>query len=100
MKGGRQEVSLPGTFENYCFQPGSIVHELFHALGFWHEHTREDRDEYIEILWDNMHSNCKTQFEIQKPQMLVGDYDYASAMHYRSVKTVQFLKNHTYSRTC
>lgn len=53
--GGQQVVSLrlPG-----CMKHGIIVHELLHALGFNHEHTRQDRDDYVKIIWDNMH-RCK-----------------------------------------
>ena len=35
-----------------------IMHELGHVIGFFHEHQRADRDEFVEILWDNV-MNCK-----------------------------------------
>lgn len=33
---------------------GSIVHEIMHALGFHHEHTRKDREQYVRVLHHNI----------------------------------------------
>ena len=30
------------------------THELFHLLGRYHEHSRQDRDRYIQIQWANI----------------------------------------------
>jgi hypothetical protein len=51
-KGGNQSVSISRASE--CVSKGIIMHELLHALGLWHEHTRTDRDNYIEIIYHNV----------------------------------------------
>ncbi|KAF0876539.1 ASTL metalloendopeptidase, partial [Crocuta crocuta] len=50
--GGMQVVSLAPT----CLQkgPGIVLHELMHVLGFWHEHSRADRDHYIRVNWNEI----------------------------------------------
>lgn len=45
-----QELSLGPT----CNDKATIMHELMHAAGFWHEHSRTDRNQYVEVLWENI----------------------------------------------
>jgi len=62
---------------------GAVLHELGHALGLEHEHTRPDRDAWIRINWDNVEPRKRHNFDLAPPgTRLLGDYDYASIMHY------------------
>ncbi|MBK9041289.1 MAG: M12 family metallopeptidase [Bdellovibrionales bacterium] len=57
------------------------VHELLHAIGLWHEQSRTDRDNHVEILYDNIIPEYKDQFDIL-PGVILGAYDFTSVMHY------------------
>lgn len=42
-KGGAQRLSLG----NGCKAIGVYIHEILHSLGFYHHHSRSDRDNYL-----------------------------------------------------
>ena len=56
MIGGVQEVSIENTHpEGYtCATKGIAMHELFHALGRFHEQNRPDRDDYVTVDKSNV----------------------------------------------
>uniref|UniRef100_A0A914MS56 Metalloendopeptidase n=1 Tax=Meloidogyne incognita TaxID=6306 RepID=A0A914MS56_MELIC len=58
---------------------------MMHAVGFFHEQSRPDRDDFIAILWHNILPGMQGQFEKYSQttiQTLGSDYDYGSIMHY------------------
>ena len=79
--GSRQELSLdPG-----CFRLGTVIHEFMHALGFYHEQSRTDRDKYVTILYKNIKPDMFDQFESygqDRIDHLGAEYDTCSVMHY------------------
>lgn len=56
--GGRQVVSIGSGCVNF----GIIIHELMHSVGFFHEQSRPDRDEYVVVNWTNVADDMKDQF--------------------------------------
>ncbi|XP_048019708.1 hatching enzyme 1.2-like [Megalobrama amblycephala] len=77
--GGKQVVSLN---RQGCVYTGIAEHELNHALGFYHEHTRSDRDKYVKINWENLSADMSYNFEKQNTNNQNTPYDYGSIMHY------------------
>lgn len=82
-RGGEQCVSLGDS----C-SVGSIIHELGHTVGLWHEHCRGDRNRFVTIDFTNIEDGCEDNFTQNsisgKPAATVdlGAYDYGSIMHY------------------
>ncbi|XP_013856420.1 high choriolytic enzyme 1, partial [Austrofundulus limnaeus] len=72
--------SQPLYFDGSC-SVGNLCHELIHALGMYHEHTRMDRDQYISINWSKVKPGKKGNFEISAGNTLNLPYDYNSIMH-------------------
>jgi len=81
---GRQELSL----DDGCLQYDTIIHELMHSIGFYHEHERWDRDQFIQILWPNIDKEAYDQFgrvDLTESSYYGQLYDYHSIMHYDSL---------------
>ncbi len=38
----------------YCDEISIVEHEFLHALGFYHEQTRYDRDDHVTIVFENI----------------------------------------------
>ena len=69
-----------------CHFVGTVVHELGHVVGFFHEHQRSDRDKFIFIETDNVMPDSIDQFDkmnLLENRILV-PYDYYSVLHYGS----------------
>lgn len=76
--GGRQQVTISTWTQRFV-----IVHELMHALGFWHEHQRPDRDTFVTIQTQNIIPGREGNFVRRTASTMTGPYDFASIMHYR-----------------
>lgn len=60
-----------------------IMHEIAHAAGLWHEQSREDRNNFVTINWQNVEVGKEHNFNQHIADATdVGPYDFASDMHY------------------
>ena len=78
MRGGEQQLWISES----C-GVGSIIHEIGHAVGLFHEHTRNDRDNFIRVQLENIVAGKEFNFDVLNANStLLGEYDYGSIMHY------------------
>ncbi|KAI0209304.1 Zinc metalloproteinase dpy-31 [Lamellibrachia satsuma] len=80
-----QPIQLSAT----CLQGiGVAAHEIGHAIGFWHEHQRSDRDDHTIVHPENLRQG--SEFASVLSILTKGNtnnlvpYDYGSIMHYHA----------------
>lgn len=82
----RQQLNLtPNNPEVGCFRLYTIVHEFMHALGFFHMQSATERDEYVQIIWENIQAGTQNNFASYNASAITQfgiEYDYGSVMHY------------------
>ncbi|XP_046633963.1 hatching enzyme 1.2-like isoform X2 [Daphnia pulicaria] len=82
--GGVQYVSL--IVAKDCLQ--YVMHEIMHGIGFWHEQQREDRDQYVNVFYENLNADVhEVSYGIRSTatglaKNLNTPYDYNSITHY------------------
>ncbi len=64
------------------FNPRTIKHEIGHAIGLFHEHARHDRSRHITLHKHAIDEDSWHNFKKRDEAKDVGDYDFASIMHY------------------
>jgi hypothetical protein len=83
-----QQQSVMTLQQFGCFDYHRVQHELMHVLGFYHEQSRPDRDDYLEIRLENVESAMAHNFNKYAWGSTVlnqgSSYDYASIMHYET----------------
>ncbi|XP_055982284.1 meprin A subunit alpha [Sorex fumeus] len=82
---GDQHVGQNLSIGAGCDYKAIIQHEILHALGFYHEQSRTDRDDYVNIWWDEIDAGHDHNFNVYDDKMITDlntPYDYESLMHY------------------
>jgi len=83
-KGRRADINITA----FWWRQGEWMpaHELGHVLGFFHEHCRWDRDEFVTIHYEHIKPGRQGDYDwVPKTNWIVSStaYDYYSIMHYR-----------------
>ena len=67
-----------------CMSRSTITHEMIHALGYYHEQSRPDRNESVIIKYANIIQKHWHNFEWHGNTFTFGvPYDLTSIMHYK-----------------
>ncbi|XP_060906214.1 meprin A subunit beta-like isoform X1 [Labrus mixtus] len=69
----------------FCDGISTVEHEFLHALGFSHEQSRYDRDNFVTINFENIQTGFENNFKKVSSEDSTTNgvpYDYFSVMHY------------------
>jgi Astacin (Peptidase family M12A) len=83
-KGVRNDINITAFW--WRQEEWMPAHELGHVLGFFHEHERWDRDQFVTIHYENIKAGRAEDYDwIPKTNWIESSlpYDYHSIMHYR-----------------
>ncbi|XP_018789559.1 PREDICTED: seminal metalloprotease 1-like [Bactrocera latifrons] len=75
----------PFPINQGCFRIGTMIHEMLHTLGFYHMQSTFNRDEYVQIVSENVNPQHLYNFNKYDKDMIedFGEaYDYGSILHY------------------
>ncbi|XP_068564333.1 hatching enzyme 1.2-like [Cebidichthys violaceus] len=85
-RGCASYVGCQGGDQSLYFGPtcgiGNLCHEIIHALGLHHEHSRNDRDWHVTVQWQNIKAGKERYFKVKRGNTLNLPYDLDSIMHY------------------
>jgi len=85
MIGGKQYIWLADWAKK-----GTIVHEIGHTIGLIHEHSKSERDKYVEVLYNNIQpfpddpNFLKNNFDKMTTRYISPGFDFESIMLYHS----------------
>ncbi|KHJ88605.1 astacin [Oesophagostomum dentatum] len=90
---GNTHKKQPLSLGDGCESVGTAAHEIGHALGMFHTHSRHDRDDFIMLNAKNIQPGWEDQFD--KETKKTNDnynitYDYGSVMHYGATRFALF----------
>lgn len=76
-RGGLQAISC--QVDGGSFGRGSVIHEMGHAIGLYHEQQRPDRGSFVNVLGSGV------DYDIEAGATPIDIYDCGSVMHYPNV---------------
>ena len=77
--GGVQDLSIASGCTT-----GNTIHEIGHAIGLFHEHSRTDRDNYVKVISANIKPGAVFNFNKCSSCAANGTLDFGSIMMYSS----------------
>lgn len=99
--GGEQEINFQTP--DCMVLIGTVLHEILHALGFFHEQNRYDRDDFVRVNFQNIPKDKFINFEKMSSDEISSydvEYDIRSVLHYspyafstNNAKTIESLRS-------